>query len=322
MEDILGRDPVGVLNRMFSTQTTKTDAQWTRYLTKIVKTHPINGSNAMTLVRVNGVLVVLIGEIHDNEHTCRPVPTYDILKHIVLKALKENDNTMLLLEGFPHALKKTVTQLKASIRKEKYKQFVTCLLKDDFRCQYTKDEGNLILLRVMKLIVRAARLTYPYERVPNTVDEKIQFFDIRMDLGMKTPFIEWDKLPSPHEYIRDSLHTFHTLENYMMTIPHPPWHKIFQEKVLKPLLRKASKLKRLPDADKYTAFFIQVPDAVALNQLLCNVCRGRMSMVYGGENHRKGVLDYLTKYFGSGKVQIVAESVDPNDGSCSKPLSK
>lgn len=318
MEDILGRDPVGVLHRMFSSKSTKTDVQLRRYLTNVVKNHPINGSNAITLLRVDGVLVVLIGEIHDNEKTCRSKARYDILKHVVLKALKENGNTMLLLEGFPHTLKKTVTQLKESIRKEKYKQFVTCLQKDDFQCQYTKDEGNLILLRVMKLLVRTARLTYPQERVFNTVDEQIEFFDIRMDLGMNSPFVDWTKVPSAHEYIRESLHRFHTLENYLTTIPHRPWQKTFLQKVITPLLRQSERLKQRPDVDVYTDFFIRVPDAVALNQLLCNVCHGRMSLLYGGDNHRKGVLDYVKRYYGEVYV-VVAESVDPNDGSCSYP---
>lgn len=321
MDDILGPDPQTTLQEILhATYPRSTRKQIESHILDLVKNHPINGSNAITLLKVNGQCVVLIGEIHENELLCRQ-PRYDVLKHIVLKALREHTRTVLLVEGFVETVTDHVPTLKRQIREQRFIEFVKCLQSDDFRCQYYRQDGNLLLLRVLKWIVHASRCLYPRNKCIQSVDDRIEFFDVRKALGMKNPFVRWASVPSPDNYIRQSLAKINDhLQVFLSPIPMPHWQREFSQKILAPTLETARRLTARPSVKGYTDFFIHLPDVVVVNQILCRTAgaQNNLIMVYAGDNHRKGILTLLRRIPGAA-LEILAESEDPADGSCSRP---
>jgi hypothetical protein len=135
---------------------------------------------------------------------CRK-PQYDILKHVVLKALRAIPTTVLLIEGFCEDITNDVPTLKRKIRRERYKELLACLQSDNFVCQYQRHRGNLTMLRTLKLVVHASRCAYPHDASVRNMDEQLQFFDIRKDLRMQDPFVPWTTLGTPFQIIRQSL---------------------------------------------------------------------------------------------------------------------
>jgi hypothetical protein len=322
MDDILGLDPQTTLQEiLYATYPRSTRKQIESHILNLVKNHPINGSNAITLLKFSGQFIVLIGEIHENELLCKQ-PRYDVLKHIVLKALREHTKAILLVEGFVETVTDHVPTLKKQIREQRFKEFVKCLQADDFRCQYYRQDGNLLLLRVLKWIVHASRCLYPRNKCIQSMDDRIQFFDVRKDLGMKDPFVRWASVPSRDKYIRQSLAKIDHLGKFLSPIPKAAWQREFQRNILGPTLETATRLKARPSVKGYTDFFILLPDVVAVNQILCRTAgaQNNLIMVYAGDNHRKGVLGLLRRIQGAA-LDILAESQDPADGSCSRPLA-
>lgn len=321
MEDILGPDPQTTLQEILhATSPRSTRKQIESHILHLVKNHPINGSNAITLLKFNGQLVVLIGEIHENELLCKQ-PRYDVLKHIVLKALREHAKTVLLVEGFVETVTDHVPTLKRQIREQRFKEFVKCLRSDDFRCQYYRQDGNLLLLRVLKWIVHASHCLYPRNKCIQSADDRILFFDVRKALGMKNPFVKWASVSDPDKYIRQSLAQINDqLQTFLRPIPKADWQRDFRRKILGPTLERATRLKARPSVKGYTDFFIHLPDVVAVHQILCRTAgaQNNLIMVYAGDNHRKGILTLLRRIPGAA-VDILAESEDPADGSCSTP---
>lgn len=322
MESFLGPNPIDALGRMWTSTSQMSDLQVRNYVTNVVKKYPVNGSNAITVLSFRNKPIVLLGEIHDNENRCKPSPKYDVLKHLVMKIMKENQNTVLIVEGFPESLAKPVSKLKANIEKYRHSEFLKCLQACDFQCQYTKGEGNLAILRLVKLLVHTSHLVYPRNKFVQTLNERIQYFDLRVDLDMKNPFVDWQKVASPVNYIRDSLRNIRQLPMHMHAIPFRPWQEEFEERVLHPFLHRANVLAKHPTANAYTDFFIDLPDAMAVNLILCTLCQGRIPILYAGENHRRGVLSLLRKFSFFPFMKVLAESQDPQDGSCSRPTTR
>lgn len=180
--------------------------------------------------------------------------------------------------------------------------------------------GNLAILRTLKLVVHAARLCYPGEASVREMDDQIQFFDIRRNLGMQSPFMPWDGL-FPHDIIRKSLKDIKQIRGFLRRIPHAEWQRNFHENVLVPFLQEASRICEKPSVSRYTQFFIKIPDVVAVNQILYRSVtnsRDGIIVLYAGDNHRLGVLTLLRRVL---TINILAESKDSReDGSCSFPF--
>jgi hypothetical protein len=284
----------------------------------LIRTHPINGSNGVTVGKMKdtNTLLVLVGEVHDNAGRC-PSPRYDALKHIVLKAIREVPGTFLSIEGFPCSISDDVPTLMRSIREEPYlDDMLRCVRDADFACQYGgANRGNLAILRTLKMVVHAARLCYPGDLGVQEMDDRIQYFDVRRNLGMQSPFMPWVFLN-----IRKSLAHIDKIRGFLRPIPHAEWARDFHELVLVPMLREASWIYNSPSVSVYTRFFIEVPDVVAVNQILERAARSRVILMYAGDNHRLGVLKLLGRVC---HINILAESKDSReDGSCSFPTQK
>ena len=318
MEDILGPHPQKVLREAlgFPKKKQMTDAQLQTHLVALVKKHPINGTNAMTLLTFYDTLLVLMGEIHENERLCRK-PKYDVLPDILLKSLREHAGATLLVEGFLNSLSHDVPSLLGEI--QQHPRLITCLRKNTWKCQYYDQDGTLLFLRVLKLVLHTSRLLYPRDTFVKHMEERIVYFDPRKDLGLQSPFVSWSFLDKP-TYIRESLANFLNIHKFLPPLPDAQWQLAFSQKILKPMLAKAQRLLAKPCMETYTRFFIDIPDVVAVHRILVSIIKkpGTPILLYGGENHRHNVLELLQKL---GNPHILAESKDPKDGSCSYPFS-
>ena len=320
MQHLLGHDPPGFLRKTLRSPISTNAHSFTRYIVHLLKNYPVNGSNAITVAKIRETVVVLVGEVHENEGLCAS-PMYDVLKHIVLKAIRKVPGTFLLVEGFPCSISDDVPTLLRSIREKFYLEMLRCLRGSDAACQYGGvNRGNLAILRTLKLVVHAARLCYPGDSNVQEMDDQIHFFDIRRNLGMQSPFTPWEGL-SPHEIIRNSLKQIKDIRGFLNTIPHAEWQRNFHENVLVPFLQEASRICEKPSVSRYTQFFIKISDVVAVNQILYRSAansRDGIIILYAGDNHRLGVLTLLRRVL---TVNILAESKDSREnGSCSAPI--
>lgn len=317
METILGPDPATTLQNLLTSRNTLTSRQLKTYWTDVLQSHAVNGSAGISLVEFQGHTILLAGEIHENERLCAS-KTYDVVKHVVLRAMKENQNTVLLVEGFVNALSKDRKLLLSEIRQHPYRDFVACMKGKSYTCQYRR--GNLLFLRTFKLLLHAASLFYPHHRSLRGFNDRVMFFDIRKALGMQTPFVDWDAMDvsSRTKYIRRSLSQIDKLPTFLPTIGNPALQQSFERHVLTPYMQLAHKIQKNPTPLAYTSFFIQIPDVLAVNLIFTQILQGHVPITYAGENHRLNVLRLLRKM---GTVKVIAESIDRTDGSCSKPTS-
>jgi hypothetical protein len=283
----------------------------------------INGSHGVSVLDVDGSTVVLIGEVHTNPGLCKEADV-DVIRDLVLGPFCQNDGVVLLVEGFVEELLEEPAAMQALIRDTfpDAAQWSSCLAQGEIQCIYEKGRGGMETLRYIKSMTHLSSLTDARARATNS---RILFFDVRHVLGMSNPFVQKD---SARDHVVPSLQHMGRLPRYMMPIPHERWRRAFHQSVWRPFCQEVDQLRRRPLNQAYKELFVKVPDVVATNHLLATLAaRGRgtsstdLVVMYGGNEHRRGVHRMLLSMSPFLTVTPLAVSEDRSGGSCSRPSS-
>lgn len=282
-----------------------------RRMLDIVQTQPIHGSHGVSVLDVDGTMVVLIGEIHENPDGCPHSPV-DVVRDLVWEPFHQNDDVLLLIEGFPLDLRFTTPR---EIRKQypDAPQFDRCLDGGQFKCLYNQGPGALDILRYAKARMHLRTLTDARWRPLNN---RFQLVDVRRDLGMHDPFFHKERT----DIIGPSLEQMENLHRFLLPIEHAHRNLAFSQNVLSPFFVRVETLRRRGEWPAYRDLFVQVPDIVATNRILAS--QHKLVIVYAGDDHRLGIYRFLQGMAPAVPMRELALSMDVRgDGSCSQPFS-
>ena len=315
------------LGKALETTRRMTVPQLKEYVLKIMRQKRLNGSTAATLLELDGQYpILMVGERHDNPDLCASQEAvFDVVKHVVLKGLRECEHAYLFLESFFHFLTEDPAAMDAKLRgmDEAYgvHDVLRCIAADDYRCQYGKRRGALTLLRTYKSVAQAAAMA-AYQGSPASLNDRIIIFDVREDLGMHNPW-ELDQVSDQAEVarrIQASLARRQEVVQYLRPIARPSWRQAFEREVLGPYLALGDRVATL---EEYRAYFIEIPDVVALNRLLALLAAKSplacFPIFFMGDKHRENLLRLLRR-MNAFPVAVLAEAKDPAQGSCAKPI--
>lgn len=295
-------------------------AELRRRILSIVQTQPIHGSHGVSVVDVDGTTVVLIGEVHENPNGCPDSPV-DVVRDLVWEPFHQNDDVLLLVEGFPLDLRSTPRAMQTSINLQypRAATFDRCLDGAQFRCMYDATAGALDILRYGKARMHMQTLSDP-NPMWRRLNDRFQLVDVRPDLGMHSPFSSAEEQRRTTDFILPSLQNIHLLHRFLVPIPKGPWDRAFAQNVLSPFVQQVDSLRNQPSWPAYRDLFVQVPDIVATNRILGT--RHKLVIVYAGDDHRRGILRMLRGMAPAVRMQELALSVNEADnGSCSRPFS-
>lgn len=306
-----------------SKKRSKSRPQVVRRMMQRIRHRPTSGSTAISVVKLGGISpIFLMGEIHDNPDLCEFEEKNDVLRDLIVYPLLNHENTVLLLEGF--VKNENVTQdLQQELKRYDVQHMMQCF-QSNFKheCQYRgRTPGVLNFLRWLKTSLQLDVLMDPSHMLARKDNNRIILFDIRHELRMKTPFVDWSLVKDPAEYIRQSLAEVGSMTDFMRKIPHPTWHDTFHHRVYLTLMKDVDMLRNTPTTEKYEDFFIKFPDVIALNHLLVHISQNPqcIPIVYAGDNHRQHLLALLSLF---DTMEILAEAKDTNSmGSCARPRS-
>jgi hypothetical protein len=319
-------DPA-LLRKALRTSDRLTVAQLKAHVLQTMTDKPLNGSTAATLLEVDGRFpILLVGERHDNPSLCaNQEPVFDVVKHIILKALRECPRAYLFLESFFHFLSDDPQTMAGKLEdmEQAYgvREVVRCIADEDFRCQYEKQRGALTLLRCYKSIAQAVALAGRDENGACPLTARILIFDVREDLGMQNPW-DLDNVKSREEVARrihQSLARRREVTKYMRPVARPEWQAAFDREVLSHYMDMGDRAATL---EEYRAYFVEIPDAVALNRLLALwATQGPdcFPIFFMGDKHRENMLRLLRK-MGCFALDVLAAAKDPAFGSCARPV--
>ncbi len=300
-------------------------AELRRRILEVVQSRPINGSHGVSVMDVDGTMVLLIGEIHENPGRCNvDSNAVDVVRDLVLGPFGQHDHVTLLVEGFPQDLLPDADAMRThtSRRYPDAARLARCIQSQQFGCLYERGLGGLDALRYAKARVHLSSLLgNPHGA---RINSRILFFDVRRDLDMMNPFASWKKDLEEKNVIA-SLRNVEQILRFLIPIADARWSLAFQHTILAPFFSWADRLRERPSQEAYRNLFVRVPDIVATNYMLASMAKRQkqkgLIIVYGGDDHRMGIHRLLTERMPGLSVQTLALSLDRNSGSCSRPTT-
>ncbi len=254
-------------------------------------------------------IIVLFGEVHTNPNLCHEnEKVTDVILDVVIHTLLEIQPCILILETFRHLESKILNVMKNRIVKMAENKFPfervrTCLnTPNDKQCVYRENSNALLFLRTFVGIIRYLALVKGEGSNVDMLSRRIFAMDIREDLGLIPPFQEYlGREPTVNE-MRDSLSrlTRSAVEDRLPQIDADDMADAFQRHILDPFFALRDAAFNKPTVDKYRRLFVDLPDVVAVAQMLAVLTHAHSNdqelpviFCYGGDSHLKNQERYL-----------------------------